>query len=154
MGLAPKPPQWLRRLNIYFACSITGGRQDQSIYMQIVEALLADGHEVPTAMLAGPEVSRLEGSAHPADEVYARDVAWIEAADAMVAEVSTPSHGVGFEIGHALALEKPVLALHDQSRVISKMILGNKSKWLTISSYREASEAIASVRAYLSALEK
>lgn len=123
------------------------------MYMQIVEALLTDGHEVPTAMLAGPEVSRLEGSAHPADEVFARDVAWIEGADAMVAEVSTPSHGVGFEIGHALALGKPVLALYDQSRVISKMIGGNKSKWLTLDSYTEAVEAIENVRIFLRKIE-
>jgi len=140
-------------MNIYFACSITGGRQDQKMYMEIVDALLADGHEVPTAMLAGPEVSRLEGSAHPADEVFARDVAWIEGADAMVAEVSTPSHGVGFEIGHALVLGKPVLALYDQSRVVSKMIRGNKSEWLKLASYSESSQAIANVRAFLKAIE-
>lgn len=139
-------------MNIYFACSITGGRQDQKMYVKIVEALLADGHEVPTAMLAGPEVSRLEGSAHPADEVFARDVAWIEGADAMVAEVSTPSHGVGFEIGHALALGKPVLALHDQSRVVSKMIVGNKSEWLKLASYTDSSQAIANVRDFLKAI--
>jgi nucleoside 2-deoxyribosyltransferase len=136
-------------MNIYFACSITGGRQDQAIYLKIVEAMLKDGHEVPTAMLAGPEVSRLEGSEHPADEVYARDVAWIEGADAMVAEVSTPSHGVGFEIGYALNLGKPVLALHHEDRVVSKMILGNKANELLIKKYLTDGEAIEKVRAFL-----
>jgi len=48
-------------MKIYFACSITGGREDELIYQEIVEALLADGHEVPTALLATPEVMLLEG---------------------------------------------------------------------------------------------
>lgn len=120
--------------------------------MKIVEAMLADGHEVPTAMLAGPKVSRLEGSAHPAEEVFSRDVAWIEGADAMVAEVSTPSHGVGFEVGYALNLGKPVLALHHQSRLVSKMILGNKATSLRIVNYISDDEAIAVVQSFLNSI--
>ncbi len=120
--------------------------------MKIVDAMLADGHEVPTAMLAGPDVTRLEGSAHPAEEVFARDVAWIEDADAMVAEVSTPSHGVGFEIGHALNLGKPVLALHQKSQVVSKMIMGNKAASLRIANYISEDEAIALVLSFLNSI--
>lgn len=139
-------------MNIYFACSITGGRQDESIYQKIVAAMLADGHAVPTAMLAGSEVTQLEGSAHPADEVYARDVAWIEGADAMVAEVSTPSHGVGFEIGYALNLGKPVLAIYDQSRVLSKMILGNDAPTLSIARYTNEAQALEALRNFLNSI--
>lgn len=39
-------------MNIYFACSITGGRDFESVYQSIVQALTGDGHEVPTAHLA------------------------------------------------------------------------------------------------------
>ena len=39
-------------MNIYFSCSLTGGRADQPIYAALVEALLAEGHSVPTAALA------------------------------------------------------------------------------------------------------
>ena len=39
-------------MNIYFSCSITGGRKDQIIYEKIVEFLVAKGHEVPTAHLS------------------------------------------------------------------------------------------------------
>ena len=38
--------------------------------------------------------------------------AYIKACDALIAEISTPSHGVGYEIGYALNLDKPVLCLH------------------------------------------
>jgi nucleoside 2-deoxyribosyltransferase len=139
-------------MNIYFACSITGGRQDETIYMKLVESMLKDGHEVPTALLAGPEVSTLESRAHPALEVYTRDTAWIEAADAMVAEFSTPSHGVGFEIAYALHRGIPVLALHDESRTVSKMILGNTMQGLSIRSYQDEQQALEQLNAYLATL--
>ena len=43
-------------MNIYFSCSITGGRKDQQIYQEIVDCLVELGHEVPTAHLSKAEV--------------------------------------------------------------------------------------------------
>ena len=85
-------------MNIYFACSITGGRDDQSSYQIIVDTLHAGGHHVPTAHLSRPDVMSLEEIVDPV-EVYTRDIEWIDRSHAMIAEVSTPSHGVGYEIG-------------------------------------------------------
>ena len=31
-------------MNIYFACSITGGREFEPVYQALTEALMADGH--------------------------------------------------------------------------------------------------------------
>jgi 2'-deoxynucleoside 5'-phosphate N-hydrolase len=136
-------------MNIYFACSITGGREFEPIYQAIVTALEADGHEIPTSHLASSEVVHLEKIVTPQD-VYERDVAWISAADAIVAEVSTPSHGVGYEICFALGLGKPVLACHYRERSISKMISGNPDPNLAVRDYETAEEAVQLVRAYLS----
>ena len=47
-------------MNIYFACSITGGREFERIYQDLMAALLADGHEIPTAHLAESNVLALE----------------------------------------------------------------------------------------------
>ena len=136
-------------MNIYFACSITGGREFEPIYQAIVAALEADGHEIPTSHLASSEVVHLEKIVTPRD-VYERDVDWISAADAIVAEVSTPSHGVGYEICFALGLGKPVLACHRNDRGISKMISGNPDPHLTVRSYVTADEAVQLIRDYLS----
>ena len=136
-------------MNIYFACSITGGREFEPVFQAIVEGLLADGHEVPTAHLADASVRELELVVEPAD-VYSRDVAWIGAADVLVAEVSTPSHGVGYEIGYALGLGKPVLACHRRDRGISKMISGNPDSNLVVRQYSDPVEAVQIVRAFLS----
>jgi nucleoside 2-deoxyribosyltransferase len=135
-------------MNIYFACSITGGRQDELVYQKLVAALQEYGHHVPTALLASPEVIPLEGVVLPED-VYTRDVAWIAACDLLLAEISTPSHGVGYEIGYALSLGKRVFCLHRQGRKVSKMILGNPDPQLTVRSYETSQQAVQLLNDYL-----
>lgn len=140
-------------MNIYFACSITGGRDDEPVYQVLVAALIEDGHEVPTAHLAESSAGAREAEISP-QAVYARDAAWIRACDVLIAEVSVPSHGVGYEIGYALGLGKPVLALYQTGRKVSKMISGNPDSKLTLMIYKTPDEAINHLRVYLRELEK
>jgi nucleoside 2-deoxyribosyltransferase len=135
-------------LNIYFSCSLTGGRSDEEAYRAIVAHLLAVGHEVPTAHLAEPTVMDLELVVAPA-EVYARDILWIRGCDAVVAEVSTPSHGVGYEIAFALGLGKPVLCCYRQGARVSKMITGNDSPGLQLCAYGALPQALKAIDAFL-----
>jgi nucleoside 2-deoxyribosyltransferase len=135
-------------MNIYFACSITGGREFESVYQAIVRALVEDDHVVPTAHLAEPGVAALEG-AIPPGEVYARDIAWIRDCDMLIAEVSIPSHGVGYEIGFSLGLGKPVLALYQEGRRVSKMISGNPDPNLSLQCYQTPEEAILEIKNFL-----
>lgn len=135
-------------MNIYFACSITGGRAFESIYQEFTRTLLADGHEVPTAHLAESNVMALEKVIDPR-KVYDRDVEWIRACNALIAEVSVPSHGVGYEIGFALEQGKPVLALAQEGRAISKMITGNPHLALQVKYYPDVTGGIAIIRDFL-----
>ena len=139
-------------MNIYFACSITGGREYEAVYQDLTAALLADGHEVPTAHLADTTVVELEAVVSPGD-VYRRDVAWIQHADALIAEVSVPSHGVGYEIGFALNAGKRVLCLSQQGRKLSKMVSGNPDPNLIVKTYKDNQEAIQLVRIFIAELK-
>lgn len=139
-------------MNLYFACSLTGGRGDEAVYGAIVAHLEGAGHDVPTAHLADPEVMELEKVVDAA-EVYERDTRWIVECDALIAEVSTPSHGVGYEIAYALGLNKPVLCFFQTGVPVSKMILGNDARRLTVKSYQTPDEAPAIVDAFLSGLD-
>ncbi|GIV64682.1 MAG: deoxyribonucleoside 5'-monophosphate N-glycosidase [Bellilinea sp.] len=139
-------------MNIYFSCSITGGRNDQPVYATIVRALLEDGHHVPTAILASPRVMDMEMVVDPR-EVYRRDVNWVRACDALIAEVSTPSHGVGYEIALALMLEKPVLACFRAGAAVSKMILGNDHPRFSMGMYKDTEEAVILIRDFLRGLD-
>ncbi len=139
-------------MNIYFACSITGGREFERVYQDLTAALLMDGHDVPTAHLAESNVLSLEAVVVP-HEVYERDVTWIQAAHALVAEVSVPSHGVGYEIGFALNAGKPVLCLFQEGRKVSKMISGNPHPQLQVKAYRDSVQAVELMRKFLFGLK-
>ncbi len=140
-------------MNIYFACSITGGRAYEAVYQALTAALLADGHVVPTAHLADSGVLQLEAVVSPS-EVYERDVTWIREADALIAEVSAPSHGVGYEVGYALHAGKKVLCLARQGIKVSKMITGNPDPNLRVRTYQDEREAVAPARLFLAELSQ
>jgi nucleoside 2-deoxyribosyltransferase len=139
-------------MKIYFACSITGGRQDEDSYQAIVAGLQAAGHEVLTAGLAGAEVILLEGIVDPV-EVYERDTGWIRESNCLIAEVSTPSHGVGYEIGYALNLGKPVVCIYKAGKTVSKMILGNRDKALSVYPYTEIDQVLDYLRGWLDEIQ-
>jgi len=138
-------------MNIYFACSITGGREFEADYQELVAALTADGHEIPTSHLAQSDVMENERKLTPQD-VYERDVNWIKNCDTLIAEVSVPSHGVGYEIGLALKIGKPVLCLYQKDRRVSKMITGNSDPKLGIQEYTHIKEAISRARFFIASL--
>ena len=136
-------------MNIYFACSITGGRELESFYQQFVAALEADGHVIPTSHLAQSEAMEGERMLTPVD-VYERDVKWVRECDVLIAEVGVPSHGVGYEIGYALNAGKPVLCLAQNGMRVSKMITGNSA--LEMKTYSTLEEAITMARNFLSSI--
>ena len=114
----------------------------------MVAAMLAAGHEVPTAHLSSPEVIDLEKISKPV-EIYTRDMRWLEECDVVVAEVSTPSHGVGYEIAVGLAMQKPVLCCHERGKRVSKIITGNTNPTLRVVEYGDEEEAVQAVLQFL-----
>ncbi len=135
-------------MNIYFSCSITGGRRDQAVYKQIVDHLTLKGHEVPTAHLSHENILDEEKVIEPL-EVYNRDVKWVEECDTLVAEVSTPSHGVGYEIALALLLGKPVFCCYRQGVKVSKMLTGNTHDRLMVYAYSNDKDLLNTIDKFL-----
>jgi hypothetical protein len=111
-------------VTIYFAGSIRGGRADQAIYLQIIELLNQHG-TVLTEHL-GSEALGEAGEDLADCDVHDRDLEWLRKADVLVAEVTTPSLGVGYEIGRAVEWGKRIVCLHRPShdRKLSGMIAG------------------------------
>jgi hypothetical protein len=73
--------------------------------------------------------------------IHVRDLAWLKEADCLVAEVTTPSLGVGFEIGKATEWGLWILCLFRPSsgRVLSALIAGNDQ--LTVREYQNPGQA-------------
>jgi len=113
-------------MKIYFAGSIRGGREDVALYQAMITWLGSFG-EVLTEHVGNSALSD-KGDDGPDDRyIYNRDMVWLKSCDVVVAEVSTPSLGVGFELGWAVALSKPVLCLYQTTsrRPLSAMVTGN-----------------------------
>src|SRR5438067_12636812 len=131
-----------RELNIYFAGAIRGGRDDQALYLAIIE-LLGNYGRVLTEHIGDAQLDAHGESATIDRAIHDRDLAWLKAADYLVAEVTTPSLGVGYEIGKATEWGTPVLCLFRPSdrRALSAMIVG--SKGVTVREYRSVDELTA-----------
>ncbi|XP_066106955.1 5-hydroxymethyl-dUMP N-hydrolase isoform X1 [Saccopteryx bilineata] len=99
------------RLALYFCGSIRGGREDRPLYERIVSRLRRFG-TVLTEHVAAADLSAWGEEAAGGDRlIHQRDLAWLQQADLVVAEVTQPSLGVGYELGRAVALNKRVLCL-------------------------------------------
>jgi hypothetical protein len=63
----------------------------------------------------------------PAGDIWSNDMRWIGEADVVIAEVTNPSLGVGYEIARAERMNKPILCLFRPSsgRSLSAMIAGS-----------------------------
>lgn len=111
-------------MKIYFAGSIRGGRQDQELYLKLIEHLKNHG-TVLTEHIGNSSLTAKGDSLNEAD-IFKRDIAWINEADIIVAEVTTPSLGVGYEIALSQTLGKPLLVLFrpNEGRKLSAMIAG------------------------------
>lgn len=112
-------------MKIYFAGSITSGRHDQPIYKEIVRELQNYG-QVLTELIGSPNLSN-SGEALTDHEIHDRDVSWLLQSDCVIAEVTNPSLGVGYEIGLATTNQIPVLCLfrNTDGKRLSAMIAGS-----------------------------
>lgn len=127
-------------MKIYFAGSIRAGRNDAPVYEAMIKWLRSLG-EVLTEHVGDLALSAT-GDDGPSDRhIHDRDMAWLSASDLVIAEISVPSLGVGYELGWATALGKPVLCLYRPvaGRAISAMIAG--SPGIQTASYSSMAEA-------------
>src|SRR3989344_3246845 len=113
-------------MKIYFAGSIRGGRNDAPLYAEIIDILSGYG-QVLTEHIGDQKISQM-GEDGPDRFVYQRDMRWLDESDAIVAEVTTPSLGVGYEIARAESKSKKILCLYRPTpkKELSAMIAGNK----------------------------
>jgi nucleoside 2-deoxyribosyltransferase len=137
-------------MKLYFAGSIRGGREEAALYQKIIAELRRYG-EVLTEHIGDRNLTdRGENTDEAA--IYNRDMAWLKESDALVAEVTVPSLGVGYEICAAEEMRKPVLCLfrEDGARALSAMLAGNKN--ITIRRYRHFEEVPAILKEHFQTL--
>ncbi|KAM6956104.1 5-hydroxymethyl-dUMP N-hydrolase [Aplochiton taeniatus] len=114
-------------MHIYFCGSIRGGRQDVDVYQRIVHKLEKYG-KVLTEHVSHMDISEKGEDAVPRGDkgIHDRDLEWLEMSDVIIAEVTQPSLGVGYELGRAIVMNKRILCLFRPSsgKALSAMIRG------------------------------
>ncbi|CAD5112835.1 DgyrCDS2046 [Dimorphilus gyrociliatus] len=115
-------------LKLYFAGSIRGGRNDAELYARLIEKLQKYGTVLTEHVGSDSKTEELRKELEYNDEyIHKRDMEWLESCDALIAEVTQPSIGVGYEVGRAYAMKKLILCLyrpHEGAKRISAMISG------------------------------
>jgi hypothetical protein len=136
-------------MKVYCAGPMRGDRSYAHYFQEIVQLIQKMGH-IPLTELAAKLGEELTSA--PDDRgIYQRDRDWLDQAQVLIAEVSAPSLGVGYEISYALHVKKiPVLCLrHCSSGALSAMISGNCSESLVLETYATKEELKEKLRAFM-----
>ncbi|XP_040905095.1 2'-deoxynucleoside 5'-phosphate N-hydrolase 1 [Toxotes jaculatrix] len=128
-------------MKIYFCGSIRGGRDDAHLYRKIVDKLQSYGTVLTEHVSSTTLTDRGEDASAAGDKfIHDRDMDWLQQSDAVVAEVTQPSLGVGYELGQVVAMKKKTLCLFRPSsgRALSAMIRGaDDGEWFVVRDYQE-----------------
>jgi len=102
-------------MKIFFACSMRGGygNVSQEYLRQIPLMIKTLGHSLMSMHQTQDGVLQ-EELKFTTTQIYQRDYDWLRDCDAVIAEISNASLGVGGEISDALELGKSVLAIYQQ----------------------------------------
>jgi 2'-deoxynucleoside 5'-phosphate N-hydrolase len=114
-------------MNIYLGFTVAGDRSSIEAARKILSVLESLGHEVLTSHLVNDNAWEADRRFTP-QEIFARDMAWLNQCDLFVAEVSGSSFGLGFETGYVLGAmsKRTILLFHfNAANRISLLITGN-----------------------------
>ncbi|MBI2222676.1 MAG: nucleoside 2-deoxyribosyltransferase [Acidobacteria bacterium] len=140
-------------MKIYLACTVRGDRAAVIALRNACALLQSRGHDVLTSHLLRDDVESVEAALAERD-VYERDIQWLDSCDALVADASGSSFGVGFEVGYVLARApqtgQRVYLLYDAARAgrVSRMITGNSDAHCSKYAYTSPDDLLAFIDAH------
>lgn len=140
-------------MKVYFACAITGGRDYAHLYQAIVDAIKSNDGEVLSELFANQAIDKKKGASVKhgmgKQDIWEWDLNWVREADVVIAEVTQPSLGVGYEIAKAEEWDKPILALfyEPSGNRLSSMIEGSADT--TTRYYTNEKEAAEHIKNFL-----
>ncbi|MCW4049916.1 MAG: nucleoside 2-deoxyribosyltransferase [Candidatus Bathyarchaeota archaeon] len=137
-------------MKIYFAGSIRGEQPDPNWFQRLIKEIQKHGSVLTEHSF---DYSYEEEIKFDDEWIYTTDIGWLREADALIAEVTAPSLGVGYEIGKAEEWGKPILLLHREreGRKPSAMLNGNKD--LPMVRFTEEEEALDQLHRFLKSVK-
>lgn len=141
-------------MNVYLACTVRGDRRALDATRAAARTIADLGHTVLTSHLLDEGIEDAESKLSER-QVFERDLGWLSRADALIAEASGSSFGVGFELGYFLANPgvsgRRALLLYDAARrnQVSRLIVGNSHPNCTTHAYSDAHDLCRAVSQFL-----
>jgi len=138
-------------MKIYFAGSIRGGEPDRAWFQQLIRYIKQYGR----VMTEHSFDFNYEDEIKKDDVwIYTTDMGWLRESDALIAEVTAPSLGVGYEIAKAEEWDIPVLMLYRDTpaRKPSAMLNGNKNIPMIV--YNEKNEVLKAIDSFFKGLTR
>lgn len=113
--------------NVYFAGSIRGGRVDAALYQRLI-SYIKQTDTVLTEHIGQSNLSLKAQNKAIDTYIYERDTEWLRSSDLVIAECTSPSLGVGYELAYAEAHNIPVYIFYNKEKAnISAMLNGNSN---------------------------
>lgn len=106
-------------MNIYFSGSMTNSQEKMCDYKEIIDFLENYGNVLNK--FVGEKIIDYD-----ANFIYKRDTNNLRDADILIADITIPSTGVGFELGYAEFLNIKTILIYDKNKSKpSSLVLGN-----------------------------
>jgi hypothetical protein len=123
-------------MKAYFTASLRGTDKYLENYTRIVKVMEGSGFKTMTSDVLMPgSVKKVYAQTQTERyEAFQKLTKKLKQADLVVAEISTPSISIGYEVTHALELSKPVVVLHTKGNG-AVMLEGMKHEKLQVVEY-------------------
>jgi len=116
---------------IYIGCSLTHAPDDFKVAIEDLKNKLRKSYEI---------LDFVGLAAGTPEEVFEWDTNCVRTCDLFVADVTHPAIGVGYELGVALEMGKPVLAVAHKDAKVTRLVLGVTSKNFSLYRYGSVEE--------------
>ena len=146
-----------RVLKVYLAASMRGGGEGKGYdALRELACLVEDLGHIPMNEVCWERAPLVKAKGKGDDHLYNRDMAWLKMADCLIADITYPSLGVGYEVAVAIREQKiPVLGLYHRSvKDLSAMFNGNTEPLFHIESYSDTNDIQDLVRRFLGRIAK
>ncbi len=115
------------KIKIYYAAAMLGDRSNLNDNKVIFKGLEKLGYQMLTKFVIEDELDINKG--RKLGDIFKRDIDHLNETDVLIADISYPSTGVGFEIAYALLKNKYVIAICRKDRVDKASALIRGINW-------------------------
>lgn len=132
-------------MKIYFCGSMTGSREKQANYEEIIKYLNTFGN-VLNEFVGDKKVTD-----YKPENVFARDTENMKNSDVCIADISVPSTGVGFELGYFYHLDTRVLLVYDENMPLPSSLPRGADKFKVVS-YKDIEDEKSKLKEFLESI--